>query len=342
MIQQRQATSRTVVAAPDKFRGTASAAEVVAAIDAGAAAAGWSTIAKPLADGGEGLLEVLGGANRKTVVTGPLGDPVEAGWRLTGRLAVIEMAQASGLDLAGGRARNDPLSATTSGTGELIAEAAHAGARRVIVGVGGSATTDGGLGAIRSMEPLSRLARLDIEVACDVRLGFVEAATRFGPQKGASPAQVKLLVGRLQRLSQVYAEQFGVDVTDLVFSGAAGGLAGGLAAIGATLRPGFDLVADEVDLAEAIERADVVITGEGLLDDQSMDGKVVGGVIGMARDLGVPVVVIVGAIADGEHSPSGLSGVEVVSLAAEFGLNAAMNQTEELIATVVQRVLGQR
>ena len=94
MIQQRQATTCTVVAAPDKFRGTASAAEVVAAIDAGAAAAGWSTIAKPLADGGEGLLEVLGGANRKTVVTGPLGDPVEAGWRLTGRLAVIEMAQA--------------------------------------------------------------------------------------------------------------------------------------------------------------------------------------------------------------------------------------------------------
>ena len=329
-----------VVAASDKFRGTATATEIADVVAGAASANGWRSLRRPVADGGEGLLEALGGPNRSTVVTGPLGDPVEAAWRLDGRTAVVEMATASGLLLAGGADGNDALSATTAGTGELIVEAAQAGARRIIVGVGGSATTDGGWGALRAMEPLARLRGVEIEVACDVRLEFVDAATRFGPQKGASPAQVQLLEGRLRRLGQVYEEQFGVDVTGLRHGGAAGGLAGGLAAVGATLRAGFDLVAEEVGLDDSLDGADLVVTGEGLLDDQSVDGKVVGGVIELAESFDVPVLVVVGAIAEGDQAPPALDGVEVVSLAARYGIDAAMSRTAELVGEVVTERLA--
>ena len=215
-------------------------------------------------------------------MTGPLGEPVEAGWRLDRRRAVIEMAQASGLDLAGGAEGNDPVAATTAGTGELIAEAVEAGARRVLVAVGGSATTDGGLGALRGLYPLQRLRGIELVVACDVRTGFVDAAERFAPQKGATEAQVRLLRGRLERLAEVYLSDHGVDVRDLEGAGAAGGLAGGLAAVGAELASGFEVVAEEIELFDRMEHADLVITGEGFIDAESFDGKVVGGVVDLA------------------------------------------------------------
>jgi glycerate kinase len=139
-----------VVAAPDKLRGSASAAQVAAAIARVAKAHGWACDSVPMADGGEGTLEALGGPNRTAVVTGPLGDAVDARWRLDGRTAVIEMAEASGLGLVGGADGNDPVAASTAGTGELIVAALDAGADRIIVGVGGSASTDGGLAALRS------------------------------------------------------------------------------------------------------------------------------------------------------------------------------------------------
>lgn len=331
-----------VVAAFDKFRGSASARELVGAVSRAADAAGWRCVEAPLADGGEGLLDVFGGPNRVATVTGPLGDPVQAGFRVDGDRAVIEMAKASGLELVGGAAGNDALSATSAGTGELIAEAANAGARRIIVGVGGSACTDGGLGAIRGLEPLARMAGRSIEVACDVRIGFVEAASRFGPQKGASPAQVELLTRRLERLAQVYEEQFGADVSDLVGSGAAGGLAGGLAAIGAELMSGFDLVADELGLDDLVSDADLVVTGEGLLDDQSLDGKVVGGVVEMAKDFGVEVAVVCGAVEEGDWDRTALEGVEVVSLADRFGLAESMENTVEVVSVVVGELLDRR
>ena len=191
-----------------------------------------------LADGGEGLLDVLGGANRTTTVTGPLGTPVEAQWRLHQGTAIIEMARASGLVLAGGAEGNDPLEATTAGTGQLIDAALTAGAKRIIVGLGGSATTDGGLGALRAISAPVRLRGVELLVACDVTTRFVDAAAVFGPQKGASPSQVQLLTRRLERLGQRYAEQFGVDVTEIPGSGAAGGIAGMLAALGGRLVPG--------------------------------------------------------------------------------------------------------
>ena len=164
----------------------------------------------PLADGGEGTLDALGGANRITQVTGPLGDPVEAKWRLSSGEAVIEMAQASGLLLAGGSEGNDPLVASSSGTGELIAEARASGARRIVIGVGGSASTDGGFGAIRAMEPLVRFSAIELVVACDVQTKFLDAASVFGPQKGATSAQTELLRRRLVRLAEVYLDEFGV------------------------------------------------------------------------------------------------------------------------------------
>ena len=321
-----------MVAVPDKLRGTASAREAATAIGKAAFDAWWDCDEIPVADGGEGTLDALGGPNRTTTVTGPLGDPVAAEWR-HGRTAVIEMARASGLLLAGGAEGNDPIAATTMGTGELINAALDAGARRVIVGVGGSATTDGGLGALRAIEPLARLRGVELLVACDVRTTFIDAALLFAEQKGATPSQVELLRRRLERLAQVYEQEYGVDVRELPGSGAAGGLAGGLACAGARLVSGFDLVADELDLAETIEGADLVVTAEGFLDEQSFDGKVVGGVHELASAEGVPVLAVVGEVLDGVTLPDGL---QVISLVDRFGADAARTDTLRCIQEAVR------
>jgi glycerate 2-kinase len=319
-----------VLAAPDKFRGTASAPEVAAAIARAAAASGASCDEAPLADGGEGTLDAFGGPNRTTTVSGPLGDPVDAVWRFDRGTAVIEMAKASGLELVGGPEGNDAVAASTYGTGELIAAAVERGAREIVVGVGGSATTDGGLGALRALEPGQRLRGVDLRVACDVRLAFVGAAEVYGPQKGASPAQVELLRRRLERLVQIYEEEHGIDVSDLEGAGAAGGLAGGLAAVGARLESGFELVADAVHLDERIEACDLVVTGEGFVDEQSFDGKVVGGVSALAGVLGVPVLVVAGDVLDG------LPGdLEAVSLTERFGGERSRLETLTCIEEVV-------
>jgi len=319
-----------VIAAPDKFRGTATAAAVADAIGRAVEAAGHTCDRCPMADGGEGTLAVLGGANRRSVVTGPLGEPVEAGWRLDRRNAVVEMAEASGLDLAGGAEGNDPVAATTTGTGELIAEAIESGARRVLVGVGGSATTDGGLGALRGLYPLQRLRGIELVVACDVRTGFVDAADRFAPQKGATAAQVRLLRGRLERLADVYLADHGVDVRTLEGAGAAGGLAGGLAAVGARLDSGFEVVAEETELFDRMEHADLVITGEGFIDAESFDGKVVGGVVGWAAELGIPVLAVAGRCYDGVDER-----VDAVALVDRFGEERSMADVLGCIEQVV-------
>jgi len=324
-----------VVAAPDKFRGTASAAAVAAAVARAARRAGWECDEVPMADGGEGTLEALGGANRTSLVTDPLGDPVEAGWRLHRGTAVIESARASGIALLGGPEGNDPISASTYGTGELMAQAIELGARRLIVAVGGSATTDGGLGALRALHPVQRLRGIDIQVATDVRTRFVDAAEHFAPQKGATPAQVELLRRRLTRLAQVYEEDHGVDVRQIEGGGAAGGLAGGLAAVGAAIVPGFDLVADELDLDAVVEGADLVVTGEGFLDAQSFEGKVVGGVADLAAELGVPVLAIAGAVYDGVEDR-----IPAVSLTVRAGHERARAEVELLVEEVVAEHLA--
>lgn len=333
-----------ILAAPDKFKGTADASAVASAVAAAAAATGAACDPAPMADGGEGTLEALGGPNRSSTVTGPLGRPVTAAWRLSDGVAVIEAAQASGLVLAGGPEANDPMAATTAGVGELIGAAVAAGARRVLVGVGGSATTDGGLGALKAMPSPARLRGVRIEVACDVATRFVDAAAVFAPQKGASAAQVELLTRRLERLAQMYADERGVDVADLPGAGAAGGLAGGLAAAGAELVSGFELVADEIDLYGRIEGADLVITGEGRLDATSFKGKVVGGVARLARAAGVPVWAVVGAdaTAGGPAGPEGEEGLEleILDLSARFGPERAMADPDRCVYEAVLEKLG--
>ena len=182
--------------------------------------------------------------------------------------AIVEMARASGLALVG---RNDPLAATTYGTGELIAAAIAHGCRRVIVGVGGSATTDGGLGALDALG--WTLHGVEVEVACDVTTTFLDAPAIFGPQKGASPADVEVLEERLRGLARRFDELYGVDVVSLPGSGAAGGLAGGLAAIGARIVNGFDVVAAATGFGAALEASTAVLTGEGKVDASTLTGK---------------------------------------------------------------------
>lgn len=327
-----------LVAAPDKFRGTLSAAEAARAMANGARDLGWTARERPLADGGEGSLDAFGGPNRTSTVSGPLGATVAAGWRLEGELAVIEMAAASGLGLLGGPEPNDPVRATTFGTGELIAEAIRSGARRIIVGVGGSASTDGGLGAIDALAH-RRFAedRVAVEVACDVETRFVDAAPVFAPQKGADPATVAALTSRLEEIAARYREEFGVDVREIDGGGAAGGLAGGLFALGATLRPGFELIADEVGFDAVLAPADLVVTGEGQLDATSFAGKVVGGVRRHAARARVPVVIVAGQIAVGT-----LGDAEAVSLVERYGARRAFRQTSECLRDVLRSVVAAR
>lgn len=311
-----------VLAAADKFKGTATAEQVCAAIGHACWSLNIDCTEMPMADGGEGTLAVLGGANRTSTVTGPLGTPVEAHWRMHRGTAVIEMAQASGLTLAGGAERNDPLNATTRGTGELIDQALNAGAKKIIVCLGGSATTDGGLGALRAISTPARLLAVDFFVACDVDTLFVDAARVFAPQKGATQAHVNLLTGRLEKLANQYHKDFEIDVASLPGSGAAGGLAGALAALGATLVPGFDIVADEVGFYDAVREHDVVITGEGLLDDTSFEGKVVGNVCELALDAKKRIVAIVGDVDENMIHPLP-SSLETFSLTEIFGTESA-------------------
>ena len=329
-----------VLAALDKFRGTLTAREATAAVAAACWELGVDCDEAPMSDGGEGLLDVFGGGNRTSVVSGPLGVPVEAAWRIDRRTAVIEMARASGLALAGGAAGNDPLAATTRGTGELIAKAIEQGARNVLVGLGGSATTDGGLGAIEALGSPARLGPVALQVACDVRTRFVDAATVFAPQKGATPAQVRLLHARLERLAERYVADYAVDVRDVDGTGAAGGLAGGLLAIGAQLLPGFELVAEHVDLDERLAAADIVITGEGHLDAQSLDGKVVGGVCDLAAAAAVPVVVIVGDFDQDARETLDRTGVVAVSLVERFGDQRAFTEPRWCIEQATRQALA--
>lgn len=326
-----------ILAAPDKFRGTVSAAEVVSIIGEVATICSAHLDEAPMADGGEGTLEALGGFTRSSVVTGPLGEPVIAPWRFSEGVAVIEMASASGLTLAGGASGNDPMNATTVGTGELISEAIREGAHRVVVGAGGSATTDGGSGALKVLPPASRLRSVELVVACDVRTGFLDAAEVFGPQKGASTVQIKRLNRRLSELAEMYLQDYGVDVTRMPRTGAAGGLAGGLAAIGAELVDGFKVVADDVDLRKRIADADIVITGEGRFDATSLKGKVVGGVLEIASESGVPVLAIVGS-ADSTLETS--RGLTLIDLTERFGSTEAKTDVRRCIKTVVTEILA--
>lgn len=325
-----------VLCCPDKFRGSLTARQAAAALAVGVRRAGRTPIALPLADGGEGTLGVLCSdpADRRVqVVTGPLGEPVEAEWGMRETTAVVEMARASGLALVDGD--NDPVRATTRGTGELIRAAIDARATRVIVALGGSATVDGGLGALEALD--FDLRGVTVEVACDVATPFLDAPSVFGPQKGATAVDVDVLERRLVALAQRYHDELGVDVRGLAGSGAAGGLAGGLAALGARLLPGAALVADAVGLRDAIRSSSLVLTGEGRFDATSLAGKVVGHVVDEARALGVPVAVVAGG-ADWDGLPADVRRSTLDERAES--VDAAHRDAARLLAEAAEEVAG--
>lgn len=290
----------TILVAPDSFKGTYSAAEVAAAIGAGIEDGGGRAIQLPVADGGEGTFDALCRSLRASAVTvealNSWGEPLSATIGLAADgTAVVEVAQASGLTAA----RNSPqdaLSAGTYGTGMLIAAAADHGATHILVAAGGSATTDGGAGAVNAIRDNGGLRGARITVLSDVTTTFLEAPRVFGPQKGADPAGIALLEERLALLAGSYPRNpAGVPRT-----GAAGGLSGGLwAHFGAELVSGADAVLDAAKFDEFVESADAVVVGEGRLDSQTGEGKIISAILERVRKSGrrTPVVAVVGSVA---------------------------------------------
>jgi glycerate kinase len=300
-----------VLVAPDDFKGTFTAPEVAGAIARGLRAAGVEADELPIADGGGGTLAALvaslGGDVRTARVSDPLGRPVEARWALLpDGSAVIEMAEASGLARVAPDER-DPWRASTRGTGELIAEAARAGAGKVLVAVGGSATTDGGAGAVEALRAAG--TRVPITVICDVRVPFEDCAKVFGPQKGADPEMVERLTGRLHALAEAAPR----DPRGRVMTGAAGGLSGGLwAHCDAELVDGARHVLDVVGFDARLAAAAHVVSGEGKLDEQTLTGKAIAEVARRCREAERPLHVVVGtnALDDAAVAELGLASVQ--------------------------------
>jgi glycerate kinase len=368
-----------VVIAPDKFKGSLSALQAAAAMARGVAkaSAGASIARVPMADGGEGTTEALvaatGGTYHEARVTGPLGEPVVARFGLLGdgQTAVIEMAAASGLVLVPPERRN-PLIATTRGTGELLLAAIAAGARRLIVGIGGSATNDGGAGmgqalgyrlldhAGRDLQPgggsldgllhidrSGRRADLDsveIAVACDVSnplCGPEGASAVYGPQKGASPEMVAKLDRNLAHFAEFVERDLGVAIKDLPGSGAAGGLGGGLVAFAAgKLEPGVQLIIDAVKLADRLHGADLCLTGEGAIDAQSAFGKTAVGVARLARSLKCPCLALAGSIGPGAETvlEQGIDAYFSIC-PGPISLEAAIAQAETLLERAAEQAV---
>jgi glycerate kinase len=364
-----------VVVAPDKFEGSLRAGQAAAAIEAGLRRArpDVEVVRLPLGDGGAGTLDALLAAGFERVpvrARGPTGEPVDAAIAVDGRRAFVEMAEASGLKrLPGGR--RAPLEATTYGTGELLAAALDGGAREIVLGIGGSATTDGGAGMAAALgarllgrdgaelppggAALLRLDRIDVSgldprlgsvrvtVACDVDnplVGPEGAAAVYGPQKGAGPGDVLLLDSALRRYARVLADDLGLDLAAVPGAGAAGGLgAGAIAFCGAELRTGIELVLELVGFDRAVAGADLVVTGEGKLDAQSLRGKAPVGVARAAAAHGVPVVALAGAVevADRELRAAGFEEAHAL-LELEPDPRRSMAEAAQLLERLAERV----
>ena len=327
-----------IVIAPDSFKECLTAAQVAQAIETGLKQVlpDAMYVKVPVADGGEGTLQSLvdatGGKLIEAMVTGPMGEPVPACFGLLGdgETAVIEMARASGIELVPADQRN-PLISTTAGTGELILSALDHGIKRMIVGIGGSATNDGGAGMMQTLgvrlldrdgndlpyggAALAQLASIDARrmdkrlksvefiAACDVDnplTGANGASAVFGPQKGASPEMVQQLDQALQHYARIIERDLAVGVEHQPGAGAAGGMGAALLAfLRAELQPGIDIVMEAVDLAGHMSGADLVITGEGRIDSQTAQGKTPVGVARIAKQFGLPVIALAGSVGSG-------------------------------------------
>ena len=368
-----------IVIAPQSFKGSIPALAAAEAIERGvrAAAPEAETVLVPVADGGDGTLDALvdstGGRVIRSTVTGPLGRPLKAKWGVMGdgQTAVVEMALASGLALIP-PSRRDPRTTTTRGTGEIIKEALDRGFSRIIVGLGGSATNDGGAGMAAALgvhfwdaqdrplpaggAALAQLARIDasglhpglsravIVGATDVTnplCGPTGASAIYGPQKGASPEMVTELDAALQKFAQVVSRDLGQDVADRPGAGAAGGLGAGLMVFaGAQLRSGIDMVCEVLRFDSYLEGADLVITGEGQADRSTIYDKAPMGVARRALARGVPTVLLAGSLGPGyeELYEHGLAGVVCIA-DGPMGLQQSLKRTAELLEAAARRTL---
>ncbi|MCF6136068.1 glycerate kinase [Thermoactinomyces vulgaris] len=371
-----------IVIAPDSFKESMSAMEAACAIEKGfqKVMPDAEYVKVPMADGGEGtvrsMVDATGGEIRKETVTGPLGTEVEAFYGITGdrKMAVIEMAAASGIHLVPKEKRN-PLVTTTKGTGELIRAALDQGVKRIVIGIGGSATNDGGAGMAQALgaklldkdgNPLGfgggelskldsidlsqldpRLKEVHIEVACDVDhplTGERGASAVFGPQKGATPEMVAILDANLARYAQVVKETLGIDVDPIPGAGAAGGLGAGLVAfLGASLKRGVDVVAEAVQLDKHMVQASLVITGEGKIDGQTIHGKTPVGVAKRAKKYGIPVIGIAGMLGENcdavyRHGIDALFSIVPGTVSLETALLNGEKYTEQLAGNLARLI----
>jgi glycerate kinase len=369
-----------VLVAPDKFKGSLTAPEVAAAVARGLTAGrpDVEVSCLPVADGGDGTLAAALAAGYEAVpvtATGPTGEPVQTAYARLGDVAVVEMADVSGLGrLPGGRFA--PRTATSRGTGEVVAAALGAGARRVVLGIGGSATTDGGAGLMQALGAqlldadgapvgpggagLERLARVDVSgvaavlqgaevvVACDVDnplTGASGAAAVYGPQKGADPDDVAFLDGCLARLADAVAEATGRDLRDEPGAGAAGGVGfAALAVLGAQLRPGIDLLLDLLGFDRLVAGAELVVVGEGSLDEQSLRGKAPVGVARRARAAGVPAVVAVCGRRELDDAALRAAGIDAAAALTDLESDPArcMAEAGPLLERLAQRIAAER
>ncbi len=369
-----------VLVAPDKFKGSLTALEVADAVARGLTAGRPDVEVDrlPVADGGDGTLAAALAAGFEAVpvtATGPTGEPVETAYARLGDVAVVEMADVSGLArLPGGR--RQPRTATSRGTGELVAAAVAAGARRVVLGIGGSATTDGGAGLLQALgaelldadgapvgpggAALEQLARVDVSgvaaalggaevvVACDVDnplTGPSGAAAVYGPQKGAGPDDVVLLDRCLARLADAVAGATGRDLRDEPGAGAAGGVGfAALAVLGAQLRPGIDLLLDLLGFDRLVAGADLVVVGEGSLDGQSLRGKAPVGVARRARAAGVPAVVAVCGRRDLDDAALQGAGIDAAHALTDLEPDPerCMAEAGPLLEQLAQRIAAER
>jgi glycerate kinase len=370
-----------IILAPDSFKGNLTSLEVATAFEKGIKRIlpRAKCIKVPMADGGEGtvqsLVDGLGGKFIRKRVVGPDGNTVSARYGLLsdGKTAVIEMAEASGLPLVSGKNKN-PLKTTTYGTGELILDAAKRGAEKIIIGIGGSATNDGGVGmaqaiGIRFLNKqgkvisdygsggmLKKIASIDnkkadpllkkikIIVACDVNnilCGKSGASYVFAPQKGATPAMVRILDENLRHLGKVIKQSLRKDVTKLKGAGAAGGLGAGLVAFTkARMKSGIEIVIDATNICKYMENADLVITGEGRVDTQTAFGKTPSGIAKAARKYHIPTVVIGGGITDDANDifAYGIDGLES-ACARDMSLEEAIKNSRKHLANAAERAI---
>lgn len=372
-----------VLIAPDKFKGSLTATAVAEAVRRGLASVepggrAVDVLCLPVADGGDGTLEAAVAAGYERIparATGPTGEQVDTAWAHLSGTAIVEMADVSGLARLPEH-RPAPLTATSRGTGELLAAALDAGVRRIVLGIGGSASTDGGAGLLQALGArltsqagheigdgggaladlaavdLSalhpRLSEVEVVVACDVDntlTGPCGAAATYGPQKGATSEQVMLLDAHLSRFADLVAAETGWDVRDSPGAGAAGGVGyAAMAALGATLRPGIELVLDLIDFERHLDGVELVVVGEGALDSQSLRGKAPIGVARLARAAGARVVAVCGVneLPPGQLQRAGIEAAYAVSdhaPSAEESIRDAASYLERLARDELPRHL---